>query len=209
MVVPFAIRSSRRPGNRDAVAQRFGYAVENLYKTRLTDWSSGVQVPDLFQFDLTRHGVCMPKVTTQRAAQSVPRRKGNPPGTSAEIQARLAWGQRSVGAGEVHAAHVDVDRGIGLGMLSLPSQAVIISLLATPHEVQSGAILSIDIVATDLGSGEFVSAYDFSIDFDPAEFEFIEGFDRHRIGARQHRRRGLTSTFRMSRARTKDCCCPL
>lgn len=61
-----------------------------------------------------------------------------------------------------------------LGLLSLSAQAVTISLLASPSEVQSGGIVSIEIVATDLASGEFVSAYDFSIDFDPLQFAYID-----------------------------------
>lgn len=61
----------------------------------------------------------------------------------------------------------------GLGLLSLSAQAVTISLLASPGEVPSGGIVTVDIVATELASGEFVSAYDFSIDFDPLELAFV------------------------------------
>jgi hypothetical protein len=46
---------------------------------------------------------------------------------------------------------------IGFALLSLPAQAVTISLSADPLEVQSGGTVSIDIVATDLGDGEFVA----------------------------------------------------
>lgn len=70
---------------------------------------------------------------------------------------------------------------LGLGLLSLPSQAVTISLLANPLEVQSGGIVTIDIVATNRGSGELVSAYDFAIEFDPAVLAFIE--DSFVVGA--------------------------
>jgi hypothetical protein len=62
----------------------------------------------------------------------------------------------------------------GLGLLSQPAQALTISLLASPLEVQTGGVVAIDIVATTLGTGEFVSAYDFSIDFDPIELAFVE-----------------------------------
>ena len=62
---------------------------------------------------------------------------------------------------------------LGFALLSLPAQALTLSLLADPAEVQSGGPVSIDIVATDLGDGEFVSAYEFSISFDPLELAFV------------------------------------
>ena len=52
---------------------------------------------------------------------------------------------------------------LGFALLSLPAQALTLSLLADPAAVQSGGTVSIDIVTTDLGDGEFVSAYEFSI----------------------------------------------
>ena len=61
----------------------------------------------------------------------------------------------------------------GLALLCTPAHAVTISLLATPTEVASGGIVSVDIVATGFGEGEFASAYDFSISFDPLEFAFV------------------------------------
>lgn len=61
----------------------------------------------------------------------------------------------------------------GAGLLSFSAQAVTISLVANPSSVDSGGIVAIDIVASDFASGEFASAYDFAIEFDPLEFAFI------------------------------------
>ncbi len=62
---------------------------------------------------------------------------------------------------------------LGLAFLCTSAHAITVSLLADPAEVASGGIVSIQIVATDFGDGEFASAYDFSITFDPLEFAFV------------------------------------
>ena len=62
---------------------------------------------------------------------------------------------------------------LGLAFLCTSAQAVTISLLANPLELPSGGIVSVDIVAADFGEGEFASAYDLSISFDPLESAFV------------------------------------
>jgi hypothetical protein len=61
----------------------------------------------------------------------------------------------------------------GAGFMSLSAQAVTISLVANPSSVDSGGMFAVDIVAADLAGAEFVSAYEFSIEFDPLEFTFV------------------------------------
>ena len=61
----------------------------------------------------------------------------------------------------------------GLTLLSFSAHAVVISLAAEPGDVASNGIVTIDIVASDFDGGEFASAYDFTIEFDPLEFAFV------------------------------------
>jgi hypothetical protein len=62
----------------------------------------------------------------------------------------------------------------GLGLLSWSANAVTISLVATPADITSNGTVSVDIVAADFASGEFASAFDFEISFDPLQFAFAE-----------------------------------
>ena len=62
---------------------------------------------------------------------------------------------------------------LGLWLLCTSAHAVTISLLASPTEVASGDVVSVEIVASDFGQGEFASAYDFSISFDPLALAFV------------------------------------
>jgi hypothetical protein len=64
----------------------------------------------------------------------------------------------------------------GLALACTQAQAVTVSLLADPLEVASGGIVSVEIVATDFGEGEFASGYDFAISFDPLQFAFGGSF---------------------------------
>lgn len=64
-------------------------------------------------------------------------------------------------------------RLLGLALLASPAHAVTISLVASPSPVTSGQTVTIDIVASGFTSGQFVSAFDLGVDFDPAQFEFV------------------------------------
>lgn len=55
------------------------------------------------------------------------------------------------------------------------ANALVISLNATPASVASGGSVSVDIVATGLGDGGFISAYDFGVDWNPAQFAYDDG----------------------------------
>jgi hypothetical protein len=65
---------------------------------------------------------------------------------------------------------------LGLALVGTSAHAVTVSLLADPLEVASGGIVSVEIVATDFGEGEFASGYDFAISFDPLQFAFGGSF---------------------------------
>lgn len=70
---------------------------------------------------------------------------------------------------------------LGLSLLASPAQAVTISLIASPSPVTSGQTVTIDIVASGFTSGQFVSAFDLGIDFDPAQLGFVA--DSFRVGS--------------------------
>ncbi len=56
-----------------------------------------------------------------------------------------------------------------------PSHAITISLVADRASVTSGERVVIDIVAADFAAGEFVSAFDFTLSFDPALLSYMSG----------------------------------
>lgn len=62
---------------------------------------------------------------------------------------------------------------LGLALLAPPAQAVNISLVASPSPVSSGGVVAVDIVVGGFVSGEFVSAFDLGIDFDPAQLGYV------------------------------------
>jgi hypothetical protein len=70
---------------------------------------------------------------------------------------------------------------LGLGLLASPAQAVTISLIASPSPVTSGQTVTIDIVASGFSSGQFVSAFDFGVEFDTAQLGFVA--DSFRVGS--------------------------
>ena len=62
-----------------------------------------------------------------------------------------------------------------LAFVSSSAHALVISLSATPAAVASGGAVSVDILASGLGEGRFVSAYDFGIDWNPAQLAYADG----------------------------------
>jgi hypothetical protein len=62
-----------------------------------------------------------------------------------------------------------------LAFVSSSAHALVISLSATPAAVAGGGAVSVDIVASGLGEDGFVSAYDFGIDWDPAQLAYANG----------------------------------
>lgn len=55
------------------------------------------------------------------------------------------------------------------------ANALVISLNATPASIASGGSVSVDIVASGLGEDGFISAYDFGVDWDPAQLAYDDG----------------------------------
>lgn len=70
---------------------------------------------------------------------------------------------------------------LGLALLASPAHAVTISLVASPSPVTTGQTVTVDIVASGFTSGQFVSAFDLGVDFDPAQLEFVA--DSFAVGA--------------------------
>ncbi len=56
-----------------------------------------------------------------------------------------------------------------------PSHAITIGLVADRASVTSGERVALDIVAADFAAGEFVSAFDFILGFDPALLSYVSG----------------------------------
>lgn len=56
-----------------------------------------------------------------------------------------------------------------------PAHSISISLSTSLPAVQSGDTVSIDIVASDFAAGEFVSAFDLGLSFDPTLLQFQAG----------------------------------
>ena len=63
---------------------------------------------------------------------------------------------------------------LGLALLASPARAVTISLAISAAPIQSGATISVDIVASGAASGEFVSAFDLGVNFDPAKLGYVK-----------------------------------
>lgn len=63
---------------------------------------------------------------------------------------------------------------LGLALLASPARAVTISLAISAAPIQPGATISVDIVASGAASGEFVSAFDLGINFDPAKLGYVK-----------------------------------
>lgn len=62
---------------------------------------------------------------------------------------------------------------LGLALLASPAQAVTVSLTGSTSSIQSGGTISVDIVVSGFASGEFVSAFDLGVTFDPAQLSFV------------------------------------